>query len=463
MNDEITQGWVVTTLGDICSKPQYGWTCKASKTGKIKYVRTTDISNGSIKWESVPFCHEPPDDIDKYRLFQNDILVSRAGSVGVSYRIKDVPSDAVFASYLIRFKTLAGIDPLYIECYLKSENYWRAISEFTAGIAIPNVNATKLAALNLPLAPFNEQRRIVAKLEKLLERVDDCKKRLDKIPVFLKRFRQSVLSAACSGKLTEDWRKNNRKTDQPNDNSNGLQEWPVSWHWKKVGELFTVETGTTPPKKDPSNYSLIPSRCPFFKPTDLDKGADIRNAREWLSEKGEQFARILPPLSVCVTSIGATIGKTGLLQIRGATNQQINAILPSDKIVPKFTYYFCCSPYFQSTILENSSCTTLPIINKSRFEELTFPMPPLPEQHEIVRRVDVLFSVADKLGARYTKAKAQVDKLTQSILAKAFRGELVPQDPNDEPASALLERIKKSAIGSRRKGGPSKRYEENPV
>src|SRR6266576_2857433 len=109
MTTTLPNGWVSTTLGEICSKPQYGWTCKAAKYGRVKYVRTTDISGGKIDWDDVPFCAEIPDDVEKYRVRADDILVSRAGSVGVSYRITEVPFDAVFASYLIRFKPLEPI------------------------------------------------------------------------------------------------------------------------------------------------------------------------------------------------------------------------------------------------------------------------------------------------------------------------------------------------------------------
>jgi len=77
MSDELPQGWAIATLGEICSKPQYGWTCRAAKEGAIKYLRTTDISGGRIDWDTVPFCEEVPDDTGKYRVQSNDILVSK--------------------------------------------------------------------------------------------------------------------------------------------------------------------------------------------------------------------------------------------------------------------------------------------------------------------------------------------------------------------------------------------------
>ena len=200
--DNLPSSWEISFLGTVCSKPQYGWTCKAIKNGDLRILRTTDISKQKIDWSSVPFCEKIPEDIDKYRLKENDILVSRAGSVGVSCRLDSIPHEAVFASYLIRFKPKPDFNPKYIEYYLKSDGYWKSISEFSAGIAVPNVNASKLSNLQIPIAPANEQNRIVTKLEKLLAKVDKCKERLEKIPAILKRFRQSVLAAACSGELT---------------------------------------------------------------------------------------------------------------------------------------------------------------------------------------------------------------------------------------------------------------------
>ena len=108
----------------------------------------------------------------------------------------EVPYDTVFASYLIRFKPFGEIQPKYLEYFLQSDAYWKSISQYSAGIAVPNVNASKLSTLLVPIAPANEQERIVAKLEKLMAKVDQCKARLEKIPLILNRFRQSVLAAA---------------------------------------------------------------------------------------------------------------------------------------------------------------------------------------------------------------------------------------------------------------------------
>jgi type I restriction enzyme S subunit len=142
--------WRVTSIGSVCSKPQYGWTTSAADSGDVKLLRTTDITRGPVDWSSVPFCQDAPPDVEKYLLAEGDIVVSRAGSVGVSCRII-APERAVFASYLIRFRPKDDVDGKYLTYVLQSPAYWAQVRGSTAGIAIPNVNASKLGAFDFPL------------------------------------------------------------------------------------------------------------------------------------------------------------------------------------------------------------------------------------------------------------------------------------------------------------------------
>ncbi|GAK59895.1 subunit S of type I restriction-modification system [Candidatus Vecturithrix granuli] len=219
--------WVETTLGEIATHPQYGWTTKAGQSGEFKYFRTTDI-NSPISWESVPFCVEIPKNPEEYVIQKNDILVSRAGSVGLSIRFEEDHVDTLFASYLIRFKAIPPIDSKFIAYYLLTREYWDFIRESQSGIAVPNVNASKLSNLSIPLPPLKEQRRIVAKLDALLPKVKHVQTRLAKIPGIVKKFCQSVLAAACSGRLTEDWRE-----------GRDLPEWET----KKFFDFFILQRG----------------------------------------------------------------------------------------------------------------------------------------------------------------------------------------------------------------------------
>ena len=200
-HSHLPQGWAYSSLGDVCEKPEYGWTTKAvEKEGGLRLLRTTDISKGTIDWSTVPRCAEEPSSPERYKLRAGDIVISRAGSVGVSALIGHGP-EAVFASYLIRMRPLDGINRRFVSHFLSSPSYWEQISEQSAGIALQNVNAKKLAAISIPVPPVPEQQRIVAEIEQQLTRLDASASALRRIQTNLKRYRASVLRAACSGEL----------------------------------------------------------------------------------------------------------------------------------------------------------------------------------------------------------------------------------------------------------------------
>lgn len=158
--NELPRTWATATLRELAGGGQYGWTTKSAERGEIRLLRTTDITKGHIDWQKVPFCTEAPPDIAKYALSAGDILISRAGSVGFSALLTEVPEAAVFASYLIRYMPNQDVVvPRYLAQYLRSPSYWNQIAGAAAGIALANVNARKLAELSLPLAPLNEQKR----------------------------------------------------------------------------------------------------------------------------------------------------------------------------------------------------------------------------------------------------------------------------------------------------------------
>ncbi len=138
--------------------------------------------------------------MDQYRLHPWDIVISRAGSVGVSALIQECP-DAVFASYLIRFRPKGDVVARYVFYFLQSPRYWHAVQISAAGIALQNVNAQKLAAISLPVAPLREQYRIVAEIKKQLTRLDAAVAALKRVQANLRRYRASVLKAACEGRL----------------------------------------------------------------------------------------------------------------------------------------------------------------------------------------------------------------------------------------------------------------------
>jgi type I restriction enzyme S subunit len=195
-------GWKRVRLRDISKSIQYGHTASAiDKSDGPRFLRITDIQNGHVDWSSVPSCDIPSEDVPKYRLHKGDLVFARTGATtGKSFLIGDCP-DAVFASYLIRIAVSADIDPRYLAAYFQSPDYWRQIEGGKRGIGQPNVNGNVLGNILFPLAPMEEQKQIVAEIEKQFTRLDAGVAALKRVQANLKRYRASVLKAACEGRL----------------------------------------------------------------------------------------------------------------------------------------------------------------------------------------------------------------------------------------------------------------------
>ena len=211
--------------------------------------------------------------------------------------------------------------------------------------------------------------------------------------------------------------------------------------WTMLGNIGEIITGTTPPKDNKEYYG---GNIPFYKPTDLDGGIMTNYALDTLTDVGYEQCRKLPSESVLVTCIGATIGKVGVIRVAGACNQQINAIIPSTIVDYRYLYYALTSDFLQREILEHSSSTTLPIINKGKFSELPFPLPSLGEQNRIVIEVEKWLDFIADIEAEKDELESHIKKTKSKILDLAISGKLVLQDPNDEPAIELLKRINPS-------------------
>ena len=435
--------WTTTTLGTICDKGQYGWTTKAASKGMVKFVRTTDITKGPINWLSVPYCLEAPPDIEKYLVKANNILISRAGSVGFSTLIEAVPSPTIFASYLIRFIPSEHVIPRFVAYFLRSADYWRQISDAAAGIALANVNAAKLADIEVPLAPLNEQKRIADKLDAVLARVDACREHLDRVPAILKRFRQAVLAAATSGKLTEEWREKQQR----------IEEWKVL-RLIDVGEIGRGKSKHRP-RNDPRLYGGL---YPFIQTGDVaQSGGRITKHTQTYSDFGLAQSKLWPAGTVCIT-IAANIADTAILNYPACfPDSVVGFVADPKKSLPEFIKWSI--DVISNQLEAFAPATAQKNINLAVLNDVEFRCPPLNEQTEIVRRVEALFAYADRLEARYTTARARIERLTPALLAKAFRGELVPQDPNDEPAAVLLGRIRaaRAAELTRSKRGKTNR------
>ena len=417
------------------------------------------------------------------RFSDNDVLYGRLRPY--LNKVAQPRFDGLASAEFIVFRGNELIDPAFLRLRLSALDFVSFASHLNEGDR-PRVSFDQIGSFNVWLPPPQEQRRIVEKLEALFDEIDKGVESLRAAKSTLDLYRKSLLKSAFEGRLTADWRaKNPDKLEDPEALlarirkerehrhqaairawERDLDEWkqhgsnkkkpvkpkpppqlrplsiqsevPSNWVKLTLVSLGIVQTGTTPRKSMMENFG---GDMPFFKPTDLEAGDNVREAREFLSETGLDTSRRFAPGTILVTCIGATIGKTGLSVVEGSCNQQINFLEPYESADSKFMYFQICSPAFQELIKNNASSTTLPILNKKRFSQLPARICSPAEQAEIVRILDERLEAANRLEFEFEAALAHAEALRQSILKNAFSGHLVPQDPNDEPAATLLQRI----------------------
>lgn len=441
MTIEATSGlppsWCIAELGDVTTKPQYGWTTKADSTGKnLKLLRTSDITTGRVNWQTVPTCVKEPDDPEKYFLKAGDIVVARAGSVGKSILLREDVTDAVFASYLVKFTP--HISSEYIDFFMKSRRYWEQIEDKSSGIAVPNVNASKLSQIKLPIAPIDEQRRIVEKIETLFAQLDKGEEGLREVQKLLARYRQSVLKAAVTGQLTAEWRSENcaRKwrSIQLGDVTEFLTSGSRGWakYYADEGDLF------------------IRAQNLKFDRLVLDDVAYVS-----LPEKSEGKRTRVQVGDLLITITGANVTKTALVEADLGTayvSQHVALLRPTHEALPEFLYWFIVAASAGRKQLEDFAYGAgKPGLNLTNIREVAIELPGIEEQRVIVDLIDDLLSRAAAVEAAVANQLTRSSALRQSILKDAFSGRLVAQDPKDEPAVDLLARIRETKTEAPRK------------
>lgn len=489
---ELPPTWINCMMGDI-SKVIGGGTPKTSdnenfSTNDYAWITPADLS----KYQKM-YIYEGKRFLSPIGLSKSSAVLLPPGTVLFTSRApigyvaiagRELSTNQGFKSFVCD----SGILPEYIYFYLKTA---KPIAEqLASGTTFLEISGANAAKIPLPLAPLNEQRRIVAKLEKLLAKVDTCKERLDKIPGILKRFRQSVLAAACSGRLTADWRKNNpdvepasellkrvkeerkkcyeeectkakaegrKKPKKPANlepeilfSDNGI-DIPDTWIWTSFENVSSIKQysmssgpfGSALGTKDYRDRGV-----PVIRGQNVQDGLFIAKNFVYISEdKALELKRSTAyPRDIVIVAVGAGSGNAAIVPNnlpRSILSQNCNKFTLDDFFaLPEFIILVLQIEISKAQMQEITTDTARQFLSLTNLKEMIFPIAPLEEQQEIVNRVQHLFKIADRIEQRYQKAKNHVDQLTQSILAKAFRGELVPQDPNDEPASVLLERIR---------------------
>lgn len=314
---------------------------------------------------------------------------------------------------------------------LKSLN----LNKLNKSTAIPGLSRNDVYNIDVPVPPTNEQRRIADKLDRVLARIDAANEHLSRVAPLIKRFRQSVLAAATSGRLTEDWRKNK------------LQEWKFE---RADAICAKVQSGGTP------KAGFSPQGTPFLKVYNIvNQRIDFDYKPQFIAQEvheGELKKSITLPDDVLMNIVGPPLGKVAIVSSTSPSwniNQAITLFRPSERILSKWIYIVLCEGTPIRSVLKSTKGSVGQVnISLSQCRAFSIPVPSIEEQSEIVRRVEKLFAFADHLEERLSQAQTAVQKLTPALLAKAFRGELVPQDPNDEPASELLKRLQESRTES---------------
>ncbi|MCZ6094114.1 restriction endonuclease subunit S [Escherichia coli] len=437
----MSKNWQICQLGDVLTLIN-GRAYKKEEmlTEGVPILRIQNL-NGGNKW----FYSNLELQEDKY-CYKNDLLYAWSATFGPYWSKWD--HKLIYHYHIWKIETSPALNKQF--AYYALLNITEALKASAHGVAMPHITKAGMEAWEIQLPPISEQKIIAEKLDTLLAQVESTKARLEQIPQILKRFRQAVLGAAVSGKLTEDWRDNSSLS---------------GWIEGKLGEFIKKPSYGTSSKSN--KEGLIPVlrmgnlQGGKLDWTDLVYTSDTIEIEKYKLEYNDVlFNRTNSPELVGKTAIYKSeqpaIYAGYLIRVQclpdlnpDYLNYHLNSILGRQ---------YCYSVKSDGVSQSN--------INAQKLIAYPITVPPLPEQHEIVRRVEQLFAYADTIEKQVNNALARVNNLTQSILAKAFRGELTAQWRAENPelisgensAAALLEKIKAERAAS---GGKKPRV-KNP-
>ncbi|EGT0749455.1 restriction endonuclease subunit S [Campylobacter coli] len=402
----LPQGWEVKKLGEI---------------GEIVTGSTPSKSNLDFYGKDYPFFK--PSDFEQGYFLENagdnlsklgfdkarqlppkTILVVCIGSLGKVALTRVIGSCNQQINAIIPHKNIIAE---YIYYYCISSKFQSILFSKAPQTTLAILNKTEFSKLEIIYPKdIKEQERIVGILDESFAKIDESIKILEQDLLNLDELMQSALQKAFN---------------PLKDNAKENYKLPQGWEWKNLGEIGEIITGTTPSKNNPNFYG---NEYPLFKPSDLNGDMIIKYASDNLSKLGFDNARNLPKDTILVVCIGASIGKVGLSGVNGSCNQQINAIIPNSAFTSKYLFFVCLSNYFQTILKKNASQTTLPIINKTEFSKLQIPLPPIKEQEQITSHLDELSSHVKNLKQNYQAQIKNLQELKNSLLDKAFKGNL---------------------------------------
>lgn len=433
---ELPEGWAEVSLGDVIQGFEAGRNLRSSgrpanrnECGVLKISAVTWGSfrpneNKALLPGDQPRPHE--------RVRKGDLLISRANTsdlVGAVVLVEEDHERLMLPDKILRIVPATGAtEPRFLVHALRSQSVRNHFSLSATGTSdsMRNLSQPKMAAAPFRLPPLEEQSRIVEKVEALLSDVNAARERLAKVPALLKRFRQSVLAAACSGRLTAEL----RNDELASGGSLG------GWRSVRIGDCVDILDNRRVPVNAEERKKRF-GRIPYYGATGQVGWIDDHLFDEQLVLIGEDGAPFLDkskPIAYIIDGKSWVNNHAHVLRaIAGiATNQFVKYALDA------------------TDFHEHVNGTTRLKLTKGAMVEIPLALPPLTEQHEIAHRVDALFALADAIEARVAATTARAGNLAPSILAKAFRGELVPTEAelarrerrDYESALALLGRVR---------------------
>lgn len=425
----LPRGWVETSLAEISGGITYGFTTKSSTVGEgARLLRITDIQDYKVDWASLPYCDDQPD--PAFLVRSGDIVVARTGATtGKSYLIRNVPVPTAFASYLIRIAVSHELQSDYIWKFMQGPVYWQQIQVVSKGTAQPGANAVILGQVAIPLPPLAEQKRIVAKLDALNAKSARARTELARIETLVSRYKQAVLSKAFNGELVGLV---SAATEKPHALCWDL---PFGWRWVAFEEAVEIASNLV-------NPNTIPD-LPHIAPDNIESGTTRLLPYRTIKENGVISAKHrFYAGQILYSKIRPYLRKAVIADFDGACSADMYPLAPRDVLAARYLLQWLVGEQFTHFAVEHQGRTVLPKINQNALNKTPLPLPPLAVQHEIVRRIESAFAKINRLAKEAKRALELVGRLDEAILAKAFRGELVPQDENDEPAELLLARIR---------------------
>ncbi|MCG9734351.1 restriction endonuclease subunit S [Pseudoalteromonas sp. S4488] len=469
MTNSIVGEWYTVTLGDIVD---YGKAekCRLEDVSPSTWVlELEDIQKESSKLIKRVDAAERQFKSTKNKFKSGDVLYGKLRPYLNKVIIAD--QEGVATTEVIPMDASPHVDNRYLLYWLKGDKFLSYVNEVSYGVNMPRLGTKDGKAAPFVLPPIAEQKVIAEKLDKLFVKVDSIKTHLDTIPDTLKRFRQSVLTTAVSGKLTEEWRLEHHAPESINFTEEtkeerlhkGIKEGklakeanvlsvpyeiPESWDWVRLGHLalkITDGAHNTP--------KVLESGFPYLMAKDLTSGQLNFSENRFVSEgvHRELYNKCKPEVGdLLVVNIGAGTGNNVLIDVGFEFSfKNIAIVKRPNYIAPSYLQYYFESAK-QRIFQDQAKGGAQPFLSLTMLNDVPFALPPQSEQAEIVHRVDKLFAYANKVEAEVNAAQERVNKLTQSILAKAFRGELTAkwreQNPElisgENSAEALLAKVK---------------------